>query len=358
MQAGMGDIVIAPMYEILKKRGVKFQFFNNVKNLGLNDDKSLIDTITIGVQATPKSGEYQPLVDVKGLPCWPSDPLYDQLVEGEALKASGEDLNSFWTKWVDPQTVTLQRGKDFDEVVLGIPVGAHQFICSELIKANEKWALMTSKVKTCRTLAMQLWLSKDLEGLGWTMESPVMDGYAQKFNTWADMSQLIKAENFPDDVVKNLAYYCGPMPGGIPPQSEAEFPARALSEVQQQGIAWLGANSGRLWPNAAPKSAMEGFDFSFLVDPNNGVREERFFAQFQRVNIDPSERYVLSVTDATKYRMRAGESGFANLKLAGDWTENELNVGCVEATVMSGLLCSNAVCGYPPLESIAGIKHA
>lgn len=358
MQAGMGDIVLTPLYDVLRKRGVKFAFFHKVENLGLNSDQSAIETIRIGVQAHAKAGEYMPLVDVKGLPSWPSDPIYDLLVEGDALRASGANLESHWTEWQNPETKVLRLGEDFDEVVLGIPVGAHPFVCSELIAAKTEWAAMTREVKTTRTLAMQLWLSKDLGELGWSGDSPVMDGYAQRFNTWADMSQLIPAESFPEGQVRNVAYYCGPMSGGIPDVSDKGFPARALVEVQQQGLAWLNSNSGRLWPNAAPAAAMEGFDFSLLVDPANGTREERFFSQYQRVNIDPSERYVLSVTGSTRYRLAPGNSGFANLFLAGDWTENQFNVGCVEATVMSGLLCSNAMCGYPPKSEIAGLEHA
>jgi len=30
MQAGMGDTIFGPMYEVMKKRGVKFKFFHQV----------------------------------------------------------------------------------------------------------------------------------------------------------------------------------------------------------------------------------------------------------------------------------------------------------------------------------------
>src|SRR5262249_11337671 len=33
MQAGMGDTIFAPMYEVLKGRGVKFKFFHRVRQL-------------------------------------------------------------------------------------------------------------------------------------------------------------------------------------------------------------------------------------------------------------------------------------------------------------------------------------
>ncbi len=40
MQAGMGDAIFAPLYLALKKRGVKFEFFQRVDELKLSADKS------------------------------------------------------------------------------------------------------------------------------------------------------------------------------------------------------------------------------------------------------------------------------------------------------------------------------
>ena len=51
-------------------------------------------------------------------------------------------------------------------------------------------------------------------------------------------------------------------------------------------------------------------------------------------------------------------SGFSNLFLTGDWTYNYFNAGCVEATVASGMLCSNAMTGFPKIEDIEGIEVA
>jgi hypothetical protein len=40
-------------------------------------------------------------------------------------------------------------------------------------------------------------------------------------------------------------------------------------------------------------------------------------SQYVRANIDPSERYVLSVPGTVHLRLESGNSGFANLFLAG-----------------------------------------
>lgn len=106
----------------MQQRGVRFEFFQAVRNLELSDDKQRVARIRMGRQVTLKHPPYQPLVDVKGLPCWPSEPFFDQRVEGAALKAGGFDLEDYWTKWKDVESYTLELGKDFDAVVLGISV--------------------------------------------------------------------------------------------------------------------------------------------------------------------------------------------------------------------------------------------
>ena len=46
------------------------------------------------------------------------------------------------------------------------------------------------------------------------------------------------------------------------------------------------------------------------------------------------------------------------MTIAGDWTACGLDVGCVEAAVMSGMLAAHAITGdEPALESIIGYDH-
>ena len=46
MNAGMGDVVFAPMYRVLENRGVRFHFFHRVDRLELTDDHQSIGKIT------------------------------------------------------------------------------------------------------------------------------------------------------------------------------------------------------------------------------------------------------------------------------------------------------------------------
>jgi uncharacterized protein with NAD-binding domain and iron-sulfur cluster len=84
-----------------------------------------------------------------------------------------------------------------------------------------------------------------------------------------------------------------------------------------------------------------------LAAPAGASGEERFEYQFFRANVDPDQRYVLTLPGTNQYRLRSDQSGFANLYLAGDWTRTPFNAGCVEAAVISGLMASRAICGRP-----------
>jgi uncharacterized protein with NAD-binding domain and iron-sulfur cluster len=354
MQAGMGDAVFAPIYEVLHKRGVRFKFFHAVRNLSLNADHSAITSMQVGRQVTLKGDEYQPLRDVKGLPCWPSVPDFDQIVEGAELQAEQINLESFWTPWQDRETLTLEVGRDFDVALLGISIASLPYICPELIEASAEWRAMVQHVKTTRTQAFQLWMHPSLEELGWWGASPVLDSYLQPLNTWADMSHLIGRENWPEELSPgSIPYFCGPMMGGIPDQADHSAPEVETQRVKDATKAMLENEIAPLWPQATGGDG-PGLSWDLLLDPSGASGPDRFEAQFFRANIDPSERYVLSVPGSSRYRLAAGQSGFDKLILTGDWTNNGINAGCIEAAVMSGLLAAQAICGYPTDDDIVG----
>ncbi|WP_414753478.1 NAD(P)-binding protein [Anabaena sp. CCY 9910] len=354
MQSGMADVVITPLYELLKRRGVKFQFFHIVKQLHLDEDQQSIASITLARQVNLKKPEqeYQPLITVKDIRCWPSEPLYDQIVDEEAQKLQQQKINleSHWTPWQNVDKITLTKGDDFDIVLLGISIAALPFICGELLQAeknpvHQKWLNMLSNVKTVTTQGGQIWLKPTLSQLGWQKPSPVLGAYVEPLDVYADMSEVLPRENWPSDHYPyNVAYFTGVIADpGIPPQTEYDFPAKAQKTVEQQAINFLNNHIGHLWPNATHPKNPQGLNWDLLVDFQNRQGAERFQAQYWRINIDPSERYVLSVPGSTKYRLKTDESGFDNLYLTGDWINNGYNSGCVEATVMSAMQATRAI---------------
>lgn len=351
MRAGMGDVIFAPLYEVLRRRGVKFRFFHRVTGL-YADGGSRIERITLQRQVNLVGDDYEPLRRVKDLPCWPNRPLYDQIVEGAELERRRIDLESFWTPWEDcGGELILRAGADFDRVVLGIPVGAHRFVCRDLLGANARWRAMVEQLTTVQTQSLQLWLAKDLEGLGWKLPSPIVGTYAAtSLENWADTSQVLEREIWEPGRVGSLAYWCGVMPGPecAPDRSDTDFPEKQRQLVRLAALDLLEHRLAPLWPKAvADPGTGEGMRWDFLVAPAEIPGEQRLDSQFLRVNIDPSERYVQSPVGSSAVRMRTDGSGYANLLLAGDWIDTGINIGCIEATAISGRQAARAISGQP-----------
>jgi uncharacterized protein with NAD-binding domain and iron-sulfur cluster len=352
MQGGMGDVVFTPLYSVLRRRGVKFKFFHRVRKLGLTDDKKKVGYIDIGRQVTLKNGgEYLPLVDIKGLPSWPSHPLYDQIVEAEELKARNIDLEAYWTDWEDREQIRLELGKDFDLCVFGISVAAIPYLCEELLEASKPLRDMVTHTKTTRTQAMQLWMTPTLPQLGWKGPTPVVGAYAKPFDTWADMSFLLDKEDFKGPHKPgHIAYFCNLLDDGGPtPQNEKDttWIQGQHERVEKAAVGWLKTSVRHLWPLATQRNDPQELNWDWLHDPQDRLGEERLAAQYLRANLNPSDRYVLSVPGSLRYRLRSHQSGFENLYLAGDWLLTSINGGCVEAATMGGLQAARAICGYP-----------
>ncbi|MEK6638862.1 MAG: NAD(P)-binding protein [Pseudomonadota bacterium] len=344
MRGAMGDVVIAPVYLALLKRGVKFEFFNRVIAVRPNDDKTLIDRIEILKQAEFKDDTYRPLIDVPAagwdvpLEGWPEEPLWDQLVGGEALR--GTDYE--YAREAVPPTPnrTLKRGEDFDEIILGISIGALHTICADLADQKARWRDMLDAVKTCPTLALQMWFNRTTEDLGCPSPGRTLTAMVEPFSTWADMTHLLSREPWRGEQrPASIAYFCGQLPPEIPRDDHAH------SLVGKHAKVWLKANAASLWPRATPIGSTTGFDYARLHDPKHGIGEARFDSQYWRANINPSDLYVMCVPGSTTKRLRADESGYDNLFLTGDWTRNGLNAGAAEAATMAGVQCARAMRG-------------
>ncbi|MCA9523128.1 MAG: NAD(P)-binding protein [Myxococcales bacterium] len=390
MCAGMGDTIFTPLYGLLKKRGVRFEFFHKVEELTLDpDDATQVGAIRLARQVTLKpeveaNGGYWPFVEVKGLDCWPSVPNFDQIVEGEALRHDPHnpgqpyDLESWWTSWGDVGQRVLERGTDFDLVVLATSIAPIPYIAPSLVASNADWKRMLEGdadsvgVQTVQTQGVQLWLAPSATQLGWTVPAWAREaeeqagqplglrglagGYAQDLNTYCDLSGLLDVEDWPaDNLPATIAYFCGTVKDfpGAHPFDDYAFPRQANEAVRAQALAWFRRAAAHLWPNGSTRMEPAGVNPNLLIDPEGGVDDARFGSQFYRVNIDPNERYVLTVKGSTQNRLAPGASGFANLYLAGDWTHNGvLNAGCVEASVASGMEAARAIGGVP--SRIAG----
>jgi uncharacterized protein with NAD-binding domain and iron-sulfur cluster len=299
-------------------------------------------------QVNLKGKDYDPLISVKRLDCWPSEPLYDQIEDGDKLKDF--NLESFYTQWQDVGLETLKQGEEFDLVVLGISLASLPFICTELIQTNQKWQDMVTNLKTVQTQSLQLWQKCDAAGLGWQywkQPNPLVASYVEPYDNWSDMSHLIVRECWPSEhYPENIAYFCSVLkgPDQPPPSTDSGFLPQSLSEAKQNALDLLQNNMKVLWPNAFNAN---GYNWNLLIDPDNSSGIKRLDAQYLRVNIDPSERYVQSAPGTIQYRLKTDESGFDNLYLTGDWIYNGFNSGAIESAVISGMQTSRAISGHP-----------
>lgn len=356
MQAGMGDVVFAPLHEVLSRRGVRFEFFHRLENVCLGDDDqgAHVAALEFDVQARVKGGgEFQPLIDVDGLPCWPSGPDLSQL---EGADFSDWDFESHWDdRRVD--TLKLKAGEDFDLVVLGVGLGAIPHVCSELLERDQRWRDLCEKVKTVATQSVQLWMRDSMEELGWPGDRVNMTSFVKPFETWADMTHLVKEEKYPARV-RSIAYLASAIATGeAPPRSDRNYPERERLRVRGHAIDFLSRDVGAMWRRATDEN---GFRWGSLLSTEGDERREDESAidtQYVRVNVNPSDRYVLSVPGSARFRISPLDDTYDNLTVCGDWTDCSFNGGCVEAAVMSGLLAAHAICGSPRLEHVVGYDH-
>jgi uncharacterized protein with NAD-binding domain and iron-sulfur cluster len=369
MRAGMGDIVFAPLYEVLKRRGVSFMFFHRLENLRLvaptklaPGERRYVEALEFDIQAEiTNGGEYQPLIDLDGLPCWPSKPDCHQLIDGERIVREEWNFESYWDRR-RAGTKTLKVVDDFDFVVLAIGLGGIPSVCGDLMHSDQRWRDMVANVKTVETQAFQLWSRENLDALGWPHPPVSLSGFVQPFESFADMRHLAPEERWaatPGAIVYFLSTLNDS--GSPPDRSNCDYPRRRRDEVRQNAIRFLKNDIAKIWPGVADRQGE--FRWELLMDPIDGEApddakgESRFDSQFWQANIDPSERYVISVPGSQKYRISPLDNTYDNLTIAGDWTACGMDSGCVEAAVMSGRLAAHALSSLPALEEIVAYDH-
>jgi uncharacterized protein with NAD-binding domain and iron-sulfur cluster len=349
MQAGMGDTVIAPLYEVLSKRDVRFAFFHAAAEVRSSDDGKRVEEIDVIQQVAMRDGDYSPLIDVefagKPLPCWPDRPIFKQLVGGRAKRVRAGDFEHA----VDPlgtgERTTLKADRDFDVAILAVPPPVQKEICAPLRQASTRYDAMLRGVKTVITQAAQLWLDRTPEQLGWEWDSnSLMSMYVEPIDTYCDMSHLLRGERWPRDRVHHVAYFCGVI-------GEED-----VGDVQRFVGDFLVNDVARFWPKVATEPDGTGFDWARLVAPDELEGPARLSAQYLRTNHQASEQYVLTAAGTVDTRLWPHDRCFENLVFAGDWTRNGFDAGCVEGAMTSGMLAAQAICGHPKDSAIAGLN--
>lgn len=349
MQAGMGDVIVAPIYQALLSRGVKFRFFHQVKDLAMENDQ--ITRVRAWQQCVVKSGveSYLPLVSVLGVPCWPDRPDGNQLEGG--TPENFEELETYYASHEGQALVDFELGRDFDHVLLNTPIACLPFVLPKELLERPRWKNMIAKVGTVQTVAMQIWFDCDQAALGWPGPRPLLSDGPELYDTWSDMTQTMRFEDWegsPAPRPKDVSYFCGSQPGPFhcpPVEEDPDFVRRHTELAKLAAVEWIEKHMITILPGMEDPANPGKPDWARLHDAKNRVGVERLAAQYVRSNADPSERCSLSLPGSNKFRMPADGTGVSNLTITGDWIDNGFYAACLEGAVMGGLLAARAISG-------------
>jgi uncharacterized protein with NAD-binding domain and iron-sulfur cluster len=349
MRSGMGDAVFAPLYKVLSTpdRHTRFHFFHTLSGVKIKksaEGKWFVTELRFSTRGDPARLDDLSTKALDHFGCWPHD---DRLF----TKGGGTDK---------PGVKVLTIQDNFDIVVFAIGYDGLGAVNMEVTdtpaKASGPRTLVEAAahgvIETVATQAAQVWLSEDLEGLGWHRGSGLISALGQGFDTWADMTHTLATErawrraakrNRVDaDRARSVAYFCGVVSEKAEKLSDkAQVDLEATLTHGMRHI-WPGAYTARDEQNGKPRTPRD-----LVVGSVHAV-----------MNAEGSDRYTQSLPGSIENRMSPLECPIANMTIAGDWTACGLDVGCVEAAVMSGMLAAHAITGtQPALADIIGYDH-
>jgi uncharacterized protein with NAD-binding domain and iron-sulfur cluster len=338
MNGSMGEIVFTPLYEVLKARGVKFEFFSQLAGVEINQDTKMPSKLTFTRQAKIKTAPYEPLMQYSpagGLwprKIWPHGPLVAQLENQPPIEGSEAEMMFEAADSSSRDTYSLEATQDFDVVVLAIPPHSIRALSGNLLAASKPLANAVSKSTSCATLGGQFWLAQKTGQLRGPTKATVLTTYAQPFATWADMSYLLSWTDWTHPTYKHSSYVCGAEVISFQTEPADIRSVKRQLEVKAAAIAtsWWNANAKTIMPNAP--------NLLPIGNPS-GIR------YYARVNALPSERYVQSRAGTIEARIKTDGSGIANLYVAGDWIKNGWDCGAFEPAIVSGLQAARAISG-------------
>ncbi|HAP76509.1 MAG TPA: hypothetical protein DCR14_10540 [Acidimicrobiaceae bacterium] len=397
-RVGTGETVIKPLYEALLARNVNVEFFHKLIGVTFAADGETVEELHFQRQARVINAPYRPMRPAQAGfgDVWPDEPLWDQLVDGDhirdVIRGSAPQpnatmhavddahpdqiggmtcgLESAWCPWQPDDTVTLRRGTDFDIAVIAIPPPAVAHFAPTFAE-HPVMRTAVDELDTVQTLQVHLWFASSPEemGLGTPKAEKATSGpqavnrfttvtLPDPLNGLVDYSDTMEWEYWPDGGPRSMIQACGPV-------QELHLKAATWQNPNYPQQAWMraAAITGQ-WMRTAgitltkaqrsrPTNSLS-FDFDALWHEDDDHRgEQRLWSQFVRLNIDPSELYVLAPKGTAAVRPKPWDIG-PNLAVAGDWVYTGINIGSFEGAVMSGKLAAYAITGYPTIDQVYG----
>ena len=346
MNGGMGEIVFAPLYEVLKSRGVKFEFFHRVDSLELDADGTRLDRVVGVVQNRPVAASYDPLL------------LYNNERWCGRTSRSRARLNSILRCRTGRSISTNARGPNRPRQR---PSSLHRtaismsaswpFRSERSVRSATTWPVKSPHGAPCspsprrrrRRFPPSSGCPRPPRRSAGRTGPPSLTANRPSLSTWADMSFLLPLER--PSTSRHLSYFCGPCPRNvyaIPPSDSTRDPLiwRRAARTRRRGC------------GTTLTAAAEGRSSDSFASADSGDE------LYVRVNGYPSDSYVLTLPGTVEHRLPPGGSGVTNLFLAGDWTKNGLDIGSFETAVLSGLECARAITGtaerFPGENDVVG----
>ena len=256
----MGDVVFAPFYEVLKRRGVRFEFFHRLENVKLarrrgsgDGEPPYVESARVrragGVAGAARASIPARWSTCAACPAGRREPDWRQLADGERLRAARGGTSNRTGIAAGAARKALRVGEDFDFVVLGVGLGAIPYVCREIVARDPRWRAMVDHVKTVATQAFQLWMRADMKELGWPDAPITLSGFVEPFDTWADMSHLVREETWPRTPSRSspTSAACCPTPRRRR-TDVTRLPGAAASAVRGQRRPLPRTRHRHLWP--------------------------------------------------------------------------------------------------------------
>ena len=167
MRAGMGDVVFAPLYEALRRRGVRFEFFHRLTNVGLPPKRRAAGESRLRPQPDlrrpgPHARRGAPMrrwSTWRAGPAGRRRPTSRSWRTASAWRREGWNLESHWDRRRAGER-TLRSGATSTSSLLGVGLGAVPHVCREILARDARWRRMIENVKTVASQAFQVWLTR------------------------------------------------------------------------------------------------------------------------------------------------------------------------------------------------------
>jgi uncharacterized protein with NAD-binding domain and iron-sulfur cluster len=371
LRAEVGDSFIAPLVRALELRGVHFHFFERVEQVVVDSSRGLATEVVLAEQiADPPAGaRFIEVTDHElgqARCAWPAAPQCDGAAQIEP------PLDSYYsTHQVGKRRLVLRpkgQGSEakaddayFDFIISALPLQVMEDVLVERSPDRTEggsqalppaWQQCFSELQVVESQAIRMWFNVPLSvrdardgelSLGWQLGPPILSGHTPPHSTWEDNSQAVSLHAFPEKHhPRTIATLFGPLPTGAhDTRTLVHYQAQKLA-AQAAAQTFVDEHMLGLWPGLQREGEVA---WEALIDLEHRCGRERLAWQDVVANVGPNESYIACFPGTLQYRIRADESGFENLFVAGDWTRNGFEIGTVEGAVVSGLKAAKALSG-------------